>query len=532
MPATLTISGDTSSSILIPFTQYLHKPTRLMMSPRSASFKLVSEFSRALSILLIVSSVLVSPAAMSGPMIAPGDLLLRHDIQRLADAGVIKGPTTTWPLAWGPILYDIRNADSTKLSPAVLDALNRVRNRSRWETRASELTFKAKLGVAAEPSPIRSFQDTPRGDVEASVGGGWIGEWFSAELNVQYVDSDQDDEDIRYDDSMVGVVFGNYSIAASTMQRWWGPGWDGSLILSNNARPMPSITFDRVFTDPFETKWLSWLGPWDLNVMFGQMEKDRYVPNTQFFGLRFNFKPIPSLEIGFSRTAQWCGDGRPCDFETFIDLLLGRDNVEPDEIEDEPGNQLAGVDFRWSLPFFDFPIAVYGQLTGEDEAGGFPSKYLAQGGVEFSGYMLDRWSYRWFAELAGTSCEFLKEDIFNCAYNHDIYLTGYRYRARTVGHGADNDSLLVSTGWMMVDERDSQWRILLRFGELNRGGPPDSRNSLTATRQDIASIDLSHSRVFSFGLIDAGIGYETIDDAATGERQSDGRAYLQWRSSY
>ena len=105
-------------------------------------------------------------------------------------------------------------------------------------------------------------------------------------------------------------------------------------------------------------------------------------------------------------------------------------------------------------------------------------------------------------------------------------------RARTVGHGADNDSLLVSTGWMMVDERDSQWRILLRFGELNRGGSPDSRNSLTTTPQDIASIDLSHSRVFSFGLIDAGIGYETIDDAATGERQSDGRAYLQWRSSY
>jgi hypothetical protein len=55
---------------------------------------------------------------------------------------------------------------------------------------------------------------------------------------------------------------------------------------------------------------------------------------------------------------------------------------------------------------------------------------------------------------------------------------------------------------------------------------------LTATPQDIASIDLSHSRVFSFGVIDAGIGYEQIDDAASGDSTNNGRAYLQWRSSY
>ncbi|MDH5262952.1 MAG: capsule assembly Wzi family protein, partial [Gammaproteobacteria bacterium] len=347
-------------------------------------------------------------------------------------------------------------------------------------------------------------------------------------------DSDQDDDDLRYDDSMIGVVLGNYSVAASTMQRWWGPGWDGSLILSNNARPIPSLSIDRVFTDAFKTKWLSWLGPWDLNVMFGQMEKERYVPNTKFFGMRFNFRPIPSLEIGLSRTAQWCGDGRPCDFETFVDLLLGQDNRGSDGLDDstEPGNQLAGFDFRWALSFFDLPVAVYGQFTGEDEAGGFPSRYLAQGGVEVSGYLRNKWSYRWFAELAGTSCDFVSDDIFNCAYNHGIYQTGYRYRGRAVGHGADNDARLISTGWLMVDEKDAQWRVLLRFGELNRGGSPDTRQSLTATPQDIASIDLSHSRVFSFGVIDIGVGYEQIDDAASGGDFNDGRAYLQWRSSY
>jgi len=473
-------------------------------------------------------------ATHAGPLVPPGDQILRHDIQVLADGGVIKGPTTSWPLAWGPILDDLRNVDVQMLSPALLDALARVKNRADWETQSDDLTFNAKAGVADNATRIRSFQDTPRGKAEVSAGTSWIGNRLSIDLNVQYVDSDQDSEELRIDDSMIGVVLGNFSVAASTMQRWWGPGWDGSLILSNNARPIPSLSIDRVFTDAFKTRWLSWLGPWDLNIMFGQMEEERYVPNTKFFGMRVNFRPIPYLEIGLSRTAQWCGDGRQCDLETFVDLMLGRDNRGSDGLDEstEPGNQLAGFDFRWAPSFLGIPVAVYGQLTGEDEAGGFPSRYLAQGGVEVSGYLRNKWSYRWFAELAGTSCDFVFDDIFNCAYNHGIYQTGYRYRGRAVGHGADNDARLVSTGWLMVDEKDAQWRVLMRFGELNRGGPPDTNQSLTATPQDIASIDLSHSRVFSFGVVDIGVGYEQIDDAASGGDFNDGRAYLQWRSSY
>ena len=38
---------------------------------------------------------LIGGMALAGPSIAPGDLALRHDIQRLADYGVLSGPTTT-----------------------------------------------------------------------------------------------------------------------------------------------------------------------------------------------------------------------------------------------------------------------------------------------------------------------------------------------------------------------------------------------------------------------------------------------------
>jgi hypothetical protein len=479
--------------------------------------------------------LLAANSSFAGPYIPAGDPALRHDIQVLADHGVIKGPTSTWPLAWGPILVNLDNADTNNLPPAAADALARLRDRANWETRTRELTFNAKVGGADNATRIRSFQNTPRGKIEVSAGASWIDEWFSIDLNLQGVDSEQDDDEFRADDSLIGVVIGNWSVAASTQQRWWGPAWDGSLILSNNARPFPSLTIDRVFTDAFRSKWLSWLGPWDMSLMFGQLEKERAVPNAQFFGLRFNFKPLPSLEFGVSRSAQWCGDGRPCDASTFVDLFFGRDNIGDAGIgaDNEPGNQMAGLDFRWSPRFMGLPIAAYGQFIGEDEAGGFPSRYLIQVGVDGSGYLADRWSYRWFAELAGTTCDFVKSEIrFDCGYRQSIYRSGYSYRGRIIGHGADNDARLVSAGWVMVDADDSQWRALLRFGELNRGGVPDFSHSLTPTPQDIVSVDLSHSRVLALGVVDLGVGFEEIDDLSSGNSSSDGRLYLQWRTSY
>ena len=64
-------------------------------------------------------------------------------------------------------------------------------------------------------------------------------------------------------------------LSAGYMERWWGPGWDGSLILSTNARPIPSVTLERNYTDPFKTKWLSWIGPWRASIAMGEAEVAR-----------------------------------------------------------------------------------------------------------------------------------------------------------------------------------------------------------------------------------------------------------------
>ena len=101
-----------------------------------------------------------------------------------------------------------------------------------------------------------------------------------------------------------------------------------------------------------------------------------------------------------------------------------------------------------------------------------------------------------------------------------------------VGHAYDNDARIVSTGLILLDDQDTQWQVLLRYGELNRGGSPDLRNSLTPTRQDIASFDLTHSRLFTYGLLKIGLSIERTDDESSGQTSNDGRAFPQWRSSH
>ncbi len=484
---------------------------------------------------LYVALLLLTSVTQAAPLAAPGDMGLRHDIQVLADYGVIRGPVTTWPLAWDAIAADLQAARAADVAVPVpvQQTMQRLLARAERETRRGQFRLHARLAAAEKAARLRSFQHTPREDAEVAAGISWFGEHLGIDLTATGVDEPDDGKDIRADGSQIALDFANLTLAASTLARWWGPGWDGSLILSNNARPIPAITLGRNRTQAFKSKWLSWIGPWDFSLIWGQLEEERVIPNARFFGLRFNFRPVPSLEIGLSRTAQWCGDGRPCDFDTFKDLFLGKDNVGDAGVTpaNEPGNQLAGVDIRWTNHWFGQPLSVYTQFTAEDEAGGFPSRYMAQFGLELSGYFRNRWSYRWYAELAGTSCDFVKDDIFNCAYNHGLYQTGYRYRGRVIGHGAENDARIVSTGLVFVNGDDSQWHALVRVGDLNRAGAPDVRNTLTPTPLDIASIDLTYGRSLAGGRIDIGLGYERLEDPLTGIANNDTRAFLTWRSN-
>jgi hypothetical protein len=473
---------------------------------------------------LALTASLMFPAA-ADPWLAPGDGQLRHDLQLLASAGIVHAPLTAWPVSWAEVARDVRSAGDDPERPLhVAAALARVRGAARAATDVGDLDLYARVAGSKHPMTLRRFSDVAREEGEISAGAQFTGDRFALNLQATAVSNASDGKELRADGSYAGMVLGNWMLSAGYIDRWWGPGWEGSLIYGSNARPIPSITIERNYSDPIENPWLSWIGQWRLAVTMGELEGNRDdAPHAQLFGMRVTWKPHPRLEVGISRSAQWCGDGRPCDLGTFWDLFTGNDNDQP--LAEQPGNQMAGFDLRWSLPWA--PVAVYMQAIGEDEANFMPSKYLGLFGAEVWGGWGER-SWRAHAEYADTACDFYNSDPqFGCAYRNSVYSDGYQYRDRSIGHALDGDSQQFAVGAMLVNGDGSSWEVAGQSAKVNR----DSANPVHSVAEfatEIRSADVYHRRMLLGGDLRVGIGYEEWDSSTMIVHSSDLRGFVEW----
>ncbi len=481
--------------------------------------------------LLVAMLLLASPAA-AGHFAAPGDLRLRHDLELLGDAGLITVPLTSWPLGWHDISAALAAVDPLPLGAAELAAYGRLKRAARTALSHGELRPAATASLAAEPRRVRAFEDAPRDEAQASAGLSWASGRFALRLRATLVADAGDGDELRADGSYLALHAGNWVLTTGWQERWWGPGRDGSLILSNNARPLPAIALQRRRSHGFESRWLRWIGPWTLTAFVGRLDDTRSVDDANLFGLRAAFKPLPGLEIGLSRAAQWCGDGRPCDAAAFADMLLGNDNRGVNvSADDEPGNQLGGIDLRWAPR--GAPAAVYAQWIGEDTRRGGPEigSWLRLAGIEYRGAS-GATAYRMHLEVAETSCRDgglgFSGLVADCAYEHSLYRSGYRYRGRPLGHGIDGDGLSFSFGATLVQSAGHAWSVLLRRMDVNRAGQPDVRHSLSPLPQDRLDAQVSHQRSFAAGTVRAGIGYRRIDGGPAAAGDSDVTGFIQW----
>ena len=486
---------------------------------------------RLLTVLAVC--LLFASTVRAGPWIDPGNSSLRNDIQVLADEGVISGPVSTWPLSTGDLLAAL-DADLTALSPAGRVALSRLRRHLDEAARIGDVKFLGRASATQHPREIRTFEDGPRETGEIGVGLEWTGERYAVRLQGQWVNDPDDNKDLRADDSYVGVALGNWMLAASTSQRYWGPGWQSSMLLSNNARPIPAFTLERNATTPFGSRWLSWIGSWDLAVMWGFLDDDRAVPNARVLGGRFNFRPLESLEIGISGLGLWCGSGNDCGLDEISDVVTG--GGQSDEFD-----RVGGFDVRWSSRLFDVPFALYTHIVGEDfgDGGGrliFPSKILGQFGAETWGYWDGVGNYRFFLEWADTECDFsLGRKLTGdgdggkpgCAYRNSTYRSGETYRGKSFAHSFDQDSSIATLGSVLSTYDETSWTATLAGGKINRRGA--NLSTVAPNETDYWEVEIGHRRPFWIGEVHLGLSYEYRKDQVTDENDDDFRAFLEWR---
>ena len=100
------------------------------------------------------------------------------------------------------------------------------------------------------------------------------------------------------------------------------------------------------------------------------------------------------------------------------------------------------------------PIALYGQVVGEDEDNFLPNCLAFQYGLE-AWKNFGRSTMRLFAEYADLTSYWWTGDprTRNITYGHHIYGEGYRYRGRPVGHWGDQDSQIAEYWWSLAKSR-------------------------------------------------------------------------------
>ncbi|AOE50170.1 capsule assembly Wzi family protein [Kangiella sediminilitoris] len=457
--------------------------------------------------ILLIIFISLLQTVQAEPWLDTRDPWLRADIEALSANGIINTPITTWPLPWARILKDIDNAQIDQVPAELMPSLMRVKRKGRIET-SKKTRSELALRAGNEGKILRHFGDSRREQAEISTRNTGMSKSFAWNIEVTKAHDPFNGEEDRLDNSYVAAIWGNWIVSAGAQERWYGPGWDSSLILSNNARPVPSLSIQRNYADPFESEWLSWIGPWSVSAFAGQLESDRFIPHAKLLGMSVTFKPFDSLEIGLRRTAQWGGEGRPESLSNFWDLLIGRDNC--DELEggcsadrsNEPGNQLAGVDFNWRLPAKMYYGTVYGQFIGEDEAGYAPSRKVYQFGYmtnfQLSGMMITS-----YLEYADTENEFRP----NLTYNNYIYRSGYRTEGRSIGSTYDNDSQSTSIGMIASHKNGDRYKVRLVKVDMNSDGG-DGNHTINNQSVSFKQIELEYQHPTKYGILGVDFDYK------------------------
>lgn len=483
-----------------------------------------------------VAATLTAPLSFAQGFFLPaGDVRLRDDLTLLVDEGVVNLPLNEWPLATRDVAEALQSIDASNLGDIALQrALGRVRAATKPPANAGEWRMREVRLAGGQPGLLRDEATLARENGELTSRGGATTDRYNITLSATGVLDASDGQDIRFDGSDISVRWGNWIFSANQMDRWWGPGHDGSLILSSNARPMPAVSLDRLRSVPVNAPVLRWLGPWRFSGFLGAMDGGRDdVDHPLFMGMRLSFKPAPIFEFGLSRTAQFCGDGRQCNLGTLGRVLIGRDNIGRRGLatpEKEPGNQMAGFDVRVVSPFKPVPIALYAQEIGEDNSStGIPERYLAILGSEMW-FMLDTGSVlRTHVEYANTKVKWYNSDIeYDWAYYQSIFTEGYRYRDRNIGHTSDGDSETTSIVLSLTTGEGNRWAAMWRQGRLDRCCTPLANSRISFGPSDYKAAQVSwEGRVWGQQL-GMQLGYENQSPDSAGD--ADGAfGFLQWR---
>ncbi len=166
-------------------------------------------------------------------------------------------------------------------------------------------------------------------------------------------------------DAYVGMNFGNLQLSFGKQSLQWGPGTDGGLLFSRNAEPLYMVRLTNV--RPLELpSFLRYFGPVRIENIVAQPRGRTLIPMPYIYGQKFILKPLPFLEIGFSRTITLGGQGgNPVTAGNFFRSYFGREGKLPGP--GTPGDSRSAFDWTLRVPGLQGRLVVYSDMFADDD---------------------------------------------------------------------------------------------------------------------------------------------------------------------
>jgi membrane-associated phospholipid phosphatase len=170
----------------------------------------------------------------------------------------------------------------------------------------------------------------------------------------------------RLEEGYVGANLGNWQMTFGKQSLWWGPGEGGAMLFSNNAEPIYMFRTSRI--TPLRLPWIFQLmGPVKIDFFFGQLAGNEFPPRPLIHGEKISFKPTRNLELGFSRTVEMGGVGRPLTLRTLWNSYTSVTSSTNETPASDPGKRTGGFDFSYRVPFLRNWVTLYADSLSDDD---------------------------------------------------------------------------------------------------------------------------------------------------------------------
>lgn len=440
--------------------------------------------------------LLCAGAASAGPWADPGDARLRADIELMRSAGLIAGPTESWPLPWAQIDRGLVLAEGLALPPGVAAAVRRVQALSDYNRQRNR--FRGEVRLTNEPALVRGFQETARGDVDMEVGAEHDLSRLTFGWGLGYIrrgdtPATERGGGVQFRPLFAAMHLGNWAFYGGHVETDWGPSHEGGLLFSTSARPFPKVGFKLLEPRPIRFPVLKWLGPVRFDVFGGVLDEERDFRNTAVVAMRLEFEPRPGVTVGLNRAMQLCGRGRPCDVRTFVNAFIGLGDADNTGTPDEPGNQLAGFDLAYA---FRLGRAGHGgklffETVAEDADNILIEQFARRGGGRLHG-PIGRSGATYSAGIEyvdSLASNFFGGNKFpGSLYNNFIYTSGFTYDRRPIGFSLDGDTRMLSFDLAVTDARNRRAYASVREANINVSEDLRHRISRSSERFVIATL--------------------------------------------